>query len=424
MEGTVITRIAARRLTWSAAVALVSLLASLAVGAGNAPRAAAAVSVPTVPDCGADGCWSTTDATIEYSWDISCVSTSFCAALGPYEVTRWNGQKWSAIPTPPELLYNAARISCSSAKFCAVVGGTAPPALWTPTLGWSTVPDVADPHELSDVSCRSATFCVAVGSSKTTAPDGSYFYKPFAERWDGASWSAMTTVDPTPNAQFSNDSGLATVSCATTNFCMAVGSKNESSLAFAEKWGGARWVRTPIADVAPRDWFGDVSCSSPSWCVAIGEGPVNGDQVVMEQWDGSAWSNMAMNLPGADLIPDTSSATCGTDCNVDELLSVSCASPSSCLAVGGSAPNDDGVRPPASTLAEKWDGTQWSGSEPPGPSGPPGESAYATWLYGVSCGTADQCMAVGYVSSADDEWNEPFVDRYTSLTTGLHEALG
>ncbi len=81
---------------------------------------------------------------------------------------------------------------------------------------------------------------------------------------------------------------------------------------------------------------------------------------------------------------------CSGPCQVDWLSSVSCASATSCTAVGAGIGNlSGGVG--RETLAEGWDGTSWTIQPTPAPT----ESTYST-LDGISCPAATACLAVGY----------------------------
>jgi hypothetical protein len=86
------------------------------------------------------------------------------------------------------------------------------------------------------------------------------------------------------------------------------------------------------------------------------------------------------------------------------LRGVSCASASSCAAVGGRSATSKG---PGGTLAEKWNGTKWSVVTSPDPAGSNGAT-----LDGVACTSAKSCLAVGdyFTSSRStlptaEKWN-------------------
>jgi hypothetical protein len=164
---------------------------------------------------------------------------------------------------------------------------------------------------LASVSCVSAGFCVAVGSWTDQAGRG----LALAERWNGRGWS-IQQMPPAP--------GLTSVSCASRTACIAVGSGG----AFAERWDGTGWsIQRARPDGLPGEpsdtGFRGVSCSSASACTAVGAwrctvtdcqdgGPVT------EYWNGRAWSlHKTLQFPP-----------------VADLGAVSCPRANACIAVG------------------------------------------------------------------------------------------
>ncbi len=74
--------------------------------------------------------------------------------------------------------------------------------------------------------------------------------------------------------------------------------------------------------------------------------------------------------------------------------SVSCFSPTRCMAVGDHIPNAP-PNGPVRTLAETWNGSRWSIVATPNP------GSVGDYLSGVSCITATSCVAVGtYVAAS------------------------
>jgi hypothetical protein len=231
---------------------------------------------------------------------------------------------------------------------------------------WRIVPSPGN-GALSAVSCTSARVCTAVGVKFV---DGSNV--PLAERWNGTSWSIQRT--PTPaGATFSE---LIDVSCTSRTFCIAVGSFTNSLehpyQTFVERWNGSEWSIQPI----PKGFNASgVSCTSNTACSAVGGGPYTdgliqfftGGVVAAERWDGSRWSIQQTPELGPSGLSD-----------------VSCASQTACVAVGY------GVGEQAyATLAERWNGITWAIQRTPTP------GSLEDWLWGVSCPTATACTAVG-----------------------------
>jgi hypothetical protein len=91
-----------------------------------------------------------------------------------------------------------------------------------------------------------------------------------------------------------------------------------------------------------------------------------------------------------------------------ELLGVSCASANACIAVGASRTFFEIFATP---LAESWNGTEWSALSVPSP-----EKSEFTELAGVSCDAANSCTAVGTSESETlaEHWNG---EKWTIQTT-------
>jgi len=275
---------------------------------------------------------------------VSCPSTSFCTAVGgatgggTFSET-WNGSSWSVAATPNPSGENAQLkdVSCTSSTACTAVGsyyttanGYVPLAeRWNGTQ-WSlqspALPAEGRTTEFSDVSCSSATDCIAVGTTPLKVGEGPYYEAtPFAEHWDGTSWSITTTVNPsTPSDQ------LYKVSCSAANSCVALGGSEGSQ--FAEYWDGSKWsltssLATPSGAVGPIS-MGDVTCSSSTSCVAVGTYAtekkfsviVAKSSTLAETWNGKEWT--------------IQSSPNSTGNNINALEGVSCSSSVACIAVG------------------------------------------------------------------------------------------
>jgi hypothetical protein len=110
-----------------------------------------------------------------------------------------------------------------------------------------------------------------------------------------------------------------------------------------------------------------------------------------EHWDGTSWAVQPVPFPA-----DSSNA---------QTRAVSCASPTSCTAVGVYfLPGKDSQFP----LAEHWDGTSWAVQQVPLPA-----SAFEAQLTGVSCPSATTCIAVGYYNTPNDV---PFAEQWNGTT--------
>lgn len=273
-----------------------------------------------------------------------------------------------------------AALACRSASQCVAVGVNTP-AMPTRLLSdqwngrrWSQGPmpgprGAANVRE-SGVACPSATECVAVGVA--FPPHGGDVY-PTASYWNGSRWSTGRAAGTGTSAE------LIAVSCPSASSCTAVGAfgaTEGTALPLIEHWNGRNWSRqaAPLPAGLRYGVLNDVSCASPSLCVAVGNGQ---GRALAARWNGRAWSAAA--LPGARAVT---------------LYGVSCHA-ATCLAAGA---DNNGTSPGTYLL----NGTTWSFRSAPAPRG----AAYPA-LQSVSCPAAGQCLAVGNYGR-----NGVFADRW------------
>jgi len=285
---------------------------------------------------------------------VSCPSATACMAVGTYRSRRspnatlaesWDGETWSIVPSP--------------------------------NVGPAGKQDV-----LNGVSCTSASACAAVGAYFINlGANRGDLTRALVESWDGRRWSIV----PSANVPGRGD-GLNGVSCASAAACMAVGSYSHPvgahfspAATLVESWDGRRWSIVPSANVPGRgDGLNGVSCASAAACMAVGSysHPVGAHfspaATLVESWDGRRWS----------IVPSPNE---GLASNSDELNSVSCASSTTCVAVGST---------PANVLVESWEHGRWAlvPVQRPAP--------FNDILDGVSCVSATSCRAVGFLSSS------------------------
>jgi hypothetical protein len=117
-----------------------------------------------------------------------------------------------------------------------------------------------------------------------------------------------------------------------------------------------------------------VSCAAPNNCVAVGS---KLKAAFADHWNGSSWNAVTLTSPSAN--------------RTLYLSSVSCVNAFNCTAVGTNALKGfSGGRPGFwSTLVEHWNGTTWSMV----PS--PNRAVLGNDLAEISCTRADDCIAVG-----------------------------
>lgn len=249
------------------------------------------------------------------------------------------------------------------ASVLMLVGASVAAAACGPTWSVQTFPAVPHNGRLLDVSCPSVSGCVAVGAT------GTYPFRGWVEDWNGSAWSVEVLPASLGFAY------LASVSCPSTRWCMAVGfadSPSDPVRPLAAEWDGGRWsvsyLQQAPSVIDPE--FTDVSCGSPTACIAVGGGedptsPTGSAVPAAEVWNGRTWS---------------AQSAVSTNADPGLFFGVSCAGPAACLAVGSAAPG----------VAWNWNGSRWTRvPDPPGT------------LFAVSCRSSDWCVAVGYDSQGN-----------------------
>jgi hypothetical protein len=209
-----------------------------------------------------------------------------------------------------------------------------------------------------------------------------------AQAQSGSTWTLYNSGIPSGASQ----AELNAVSCTSSSFCMAVGYKMVSGddKPFAMIFNGSTWVDSK-AITASNATLKGVSCPTSTYCVAVGS---TGGSALAEVWSGGSWSTTS-----GVVLPSGGSSY--------QLQSISCVSFTWCLTVG-SYVTSSGNR----AIASRWDGSIWHGV------------ANLTWAvgtspvaYGVSCISATQCFAVGTSSG------QPFADEYDGVTPWTSKPL-
>jgi lysophospholipase L1-like esterase len=207
--------------------------------------------------------WSTQVAPTSYLDSVSCPSPTFCMAVaevyGGGASFTWNGASWArhdvvAFDSYEGQDYFLVSVSCTSASFCIALDDSGHAFSWNGT-SWSG-PTAIDPNigtQMPDfppsVSCTSATFCMELGDSGTAV-------------WNGTSWSAPSRKNPGAGYPLS-------VSCASASLCVAL--TGYFGL-YASTWTGLSWsAATEIARDRYSPTIASVSCRSTSFCMAVDE---------------------------------------------------------------------------------------------------------------------------------------------------------
>jgi hypothetical protein len=192
----------------------------------------------------------------------------------------------------------AVASSCSSSATGSPPAGgriatNSPPSTVTQPGGtWSAAQQVAPNTALASISCASPTYCVAVGGTD-------------AYTFNGSSWSSGTSIDP------DRTTSLTAVSCPTTIFCAAVdgplGEIPEKGfgggvvyLYSNGQWAAGQQLGSPGLDT--------ISCASADYCVAGGLDPAESLSGYVFTYNGSSWSG-GQDIGGETPIADVSCPT-------------------------------------------------------------------------------------------------------------------
>jgi RHS repeat-associated protein len=261
-------------------------------------------------------------------------------------------------------------IATSAALLLAALAPAVRAAEWSlqPTPNPALPPGPVGKAELGSISCPESSLCLAVGHDGNSG-------RAFEQRWDGSQWQADELLEKLQ----ANPQGIA---CPDEEECLAVGYAGTAGSVevWAEKASGWSFVTTvhlPVIEGASSVRLNDISCGSESGCTAVGYYVKEGvaKTLALRLSGGYGWWSWSASLQS------TPNPTSGSA----RLSDVSCPSATSCTAVGAHE---------SETFAERWNGTSWSISTTPNPSG-------ALWgaLEGVSCTSASACTAVGESSS-------------------------
>lgn len=232
----------------------------------------------------------------------------------------------------------------------------------------------------SRISCGSASRCLAVGANFANQGGNPV---TTAKARNGATWTSVTV--PVPAGTRNAD--LADVSCTSASFCLAVGAYNTASeptyyyQPLAVVWNGTAMQRTaapPSPAHAIYTSLLGVSClrSNSTFCVAVGTALVNspvGEVTFADIWNGKTWTLRTVPTPSGELPP--------------EIFSVSCVSTTQCFVAGLSVLDNGNSK----ALIASWNlaGTL-SEMTVPLPGG-----VTDAFIAQLSCFSASRCAAVG-----------------------------
>jgi hypothetical protein len=403
-------------------VGLVSGLAMVAVASGSQAQVTQKVLQAPRPS----GAPKNTGGLVE---QVACASAKSCAATGEWLYSELGG-KWRAAKLPV-LAHtggtNLRSVSCPAAHACEAVGlaGLQHAAHVSENGRQWTIGEVAPPPDaaplapprgpapfLVGVDCASARNCVAVGgydAANSTA-------RPQLATESNGTWSAGVEPRLPANADTSPDPNqpglggvLSLVSCPAAGDCTAVGlyTNRDAGHGFYP-WvlteSGGTWSFGQEA-LLPEDaaqlgdpekgggspfmGFSRLSCPSAGNCTAVGgyADKNGGDEgLILTERDG-VWSQGVKAPLPPKAVPHSDPNEFDSP-----LVSVSCAAPDDCAAVGWYVTAATGGKKQGLLLSER--SGKWKASPLVLPA--KANASTGVFLTSVSCPSRGNCLAVGY----------------------------
>jgi hypothetical protein len=329
------------------------------------------------------------------AWAVGfrCVSCSSAAAVEQTLIRRWNGTRWSTVPSPNpgpdwDYLYS---VSATSTKNAWAVGfdslpiGSGSEISGTLILhwnghAWSKVPSPnpsRDLNQLYGVSTVSARNAWAVGYDQT----GAGGYAPLILHWNGKYWSRVRS--PRVSAY---SAALSAVSAASSKSAWAVGNYVNATGVITDtlilRWNGTSWrkVLSPSPSAVGSALLGVRALSAGhawavgGYCVSACDYPTEVDHTLVLRWNGRTWSRVASPNRGV-------------------LTATSAISPSRAWAVGSDCVSQCGQNNEVDrSVILRWNGRSWHGVPSPHP--------YSTDVLAIADVSAKRAWAVGDVGTA------------------------
>lgn len=247
---------------------------------------------------------------------------------------------------------------------------TTVPSPVVPTVGWAHPATTLPPAGgYTGVSCISGVFCVSIGGGANEADVSDSTGPGVVNAWDGAVWGTQSVYFPEPAGGAATAPELPGIACTTGPLCALVDGSGHTSLGDGTNWSApAALSAAPAVPANPADpgtghegaRSAAVDCPTGQFCAYVDN---TGHVAVLR---GTSWS--ALQTMTTRVGP----ATVGLF--QSGRVGVSCTGASSCTAVVGDTVLD-------------WNGTTWTESPAPWPTGTTGDSA-------VSCPLAGACVAV------------------------------
>jgi hypothetical protein len=234
-----------------------------------------------------------------FEWDYSGEPPASASTL----VMRWDGTRWSLMPTPRLRGFenSLVAVSASARSNVWVVGSVTSGSVeagnqvpvtqrWNGRQWRTWRPPGNARSNFTDISALSPSAVWLVGDSSGRDPS------QFIHRWDGKRWhAARLETNLGTNEEGNTQNGLSAVHARTRNDVWAVGWNLNRSL--IERWNGRRWA---IMRAPAEPDLNAVAAVSDTDVWAVGSatnlrGPGNDvRRPYIQHWNGSRWSSVRL----------------------------------------------------------------------------------------------------------------------------------
>lgn len=361
---------------------------------------------------------------------VACSSVGNCAALGNWLYTEQGGT-WKARKLPSLVgagVANLRSLACVTPGRCEAVGtaglqhvvhvsesgrGWSPGGVALPPDAAAIAPPSGPDPSLGSVSCFPTAGCFAVGGYDTS----DHATHPLLVPMSGGNWHAAISgqlpanAATTPGPDFPGaGGGLSLVVCQDAGHCTAVGTyvnadASDSDYPWVLTKSGGQWA--PGAEAllpgdastlgnlengqSPFFGFTGLSCPSAGNCTAVGgyEDETGAEEGLLLTERNGIWSHGVESPLPPEGIPNSEPDEFNTP-----LVSVSCAAPGDCAAVGWYVVDRSGTRH-GLLLRER--AGKWKASALLLPAKV--KALGGVFLTSVACPSRGNCVAVGYYGS-------------------------
>jgi hypothetical protein len=242
--------------------------------------------------------------------NVWAVGASDVGASGSTLAEHWDGASWSIVPSQNVGAINEfLGVSALSGENVWAVGdessggGPAQSVIehWN-GKSWSVVPSpsAGATSSLAGVAGTSASDVWAVGlTAAALSPT-----QALIEHWNGLSWSVV----PSPTLNGGSVRIRAVAALAPNNAWIAgtVFSVTNPTTTLIEHWDGTSWSVVPSPNPSTNSQFSGITASSATNAWAVGfsvthpaGNPIGVAQTLIEHWDGTSWSTVPSQNPGA-----------------------------------------------------------------------------------------------------------------------------